>query len=110
MSCCADILSIYAGIFSIRPLVHLNLSHNSIEVVPDELGNLENLKQLSLAANRLDYLPVTISRLINLSELDISTNCIKDLPEQISEKLCCVQSNLYFRRFCTIVPGEYVIG
>jgi len=53
---------------------HVDLSKNNIAYIPDEFGNLLNLKSLNLSKNRLDEksFPQVLSRLQMLEELNLS--------------------------------------
>ena len=43
-------------------------SHGTLEIIPDEIGNLTNLRELYLNHNKLTSLPETIGNLSNLEE------------------------------------------
>ena len=43
------------------------LSQNNLEILPEDLGNLENLEQISLYQNRLSRLPDSMARLQRLT-------------------------------------------
>lgn len=64
--------------------MQLQLSCNSIDVLPDEIGNLIKLKKLSLAENELKALPSTMSKMKDLAVLDVSQNQIRELPRELS--------------------------
>ncbi|MFA9209705.1 MAG: hypothetical protein ACEQSN_16250 [Yersinia sp. (in: enterobacteria)] len=46
-------------------LEYLNISHNQLIVLPQEIGNLINLKDLNISYNKLISLPQEIGNLIN---------------------------------------------
>ncbi|CCD72824.1 B3/B4 tRNA-binding domain-containing protein [Caenorhabditis elegans] len=54
------------------------LSHNSIEVIPDSLSNLKQLKELKIDENKLKDVPSVIAHLPKLKVLDISKNCFSE--------------------------------
>jgi Leucine-rich repeat (LRR) protein len=49
-------------------LLWLDLSHNRVTMVPDEIGRLVNLKGLILAYNVLSTLPPEIGNFTNLEQ------------------------------------------
>lgn len=60
-------------ILEIKSLEKLNLSAVGLTKIPDEIGNLINLKKLSIQVNpEIDELPESMKRLINLKELWMS--------------------------------------
>ena len=76
-------------IFNLWRLVRLNLSHNSLTTVPDEIAKLTCLSELNLSHNNLETFPASVclkeSLQKSLSLLDLSHNQIKQLPLQICE-------------------------
>lgn len=72
----------------LRSLRELNLSHNSIESLPLEIGLLgPSLRILNLKNNCLVTLPQEISSLVNLDELNLENNQLTQLPENVFGKL-----------------------
>ena len=63
----------------------LNLSRNSIEEIPKEIGQLINLKELDLNNNRIKEIPQEIGKLINLEILNLDHNQIEKIPESIGK-------------------------
>eukprot|EP01043_Picozoa_sp_COSAG02_P030553 COSAG02_NODE_1955_length_10267_cov_15.640736_1_plen_1378_part_00 len=55
-------------------LVNLDLSHNKIKVIPQELCEIQTLQWLNLANNAIEELPLDLNYLSKLTELDISDN------------------------------------
>jgi len=55
-----------------RSITDLSLTANNLAALPDEIGDLSQLKVLRIDDNRLLYLPDSIGRLSNLEELDVS--------------------------------------
>ena len=66
-------------------ITRLDLSHQSIKVVPPEVFNLVNLNSLVLSSTGLEILPQEIKLLRYLEELDISNNKLSDLPIELAE-------------------------
>jgi internalin A len=62
----------------------LDLSLVWLQVLPDELSGLKQLRKLSLAGNQLCDLPDWLAELGQLAELDLSRNQLTALPESLS--------------------------
>jgi Leucine-rich repeat (LRR) protein len=58
----------------LKNLKTLNLDHNSLSVIPEEIGELENLEELYLGSNNLSRLPESITRLKKLKILWLEGN------------------------------------
>ncbi|KAK8564496.1 hypothetical protein V6N12_036619 [Hibiscus sabdariffa] len=61
----------------------LNLEDTPINELPDELGNLFNLRYLNLSRTRVKELPRSIGKLYNLQSLDMKDTQINELPAGI---------------------------
>lgn len=55
-------------------IVQLDLSKNQLDELPENFGQLKNLKHLDLYANKISKLPVTFAQLKNLKWLDLKDN------------------------------------
>ncbi|CAF4643195.1 unnamed protein product, partial [Rotaria sp. Silwood2] len=77
------IKSIPEQIIQIRMLKILDLSRNQLAYIPPQLCKLPNLEVLIINNNKLVSLPEEIDQLEKLIELDVSTNDITQLPYQI---------------------------
>lgn len=64
-------------------LESLNLNHNQLERVNEDLGDLIKLKQVYFYHNKIGYIPETIGNLISLKEADFGSNNLGFLPENI---------------------------
>ena len=63
----------------------LDLHHNQLEKLPEEIGLLKNLRVLYVHHNKLKKLPDSIGDLSRLQSLDLSSNALKELPVTISK-------------------------
>ncbi|THG17583.1 hypothetical protein TEA_017996 [Camellia sinensis var. sinensis] len=63
----------------------LDIEDAPIEVLPEELVDLFNLRYLNLKGTRVKELPKSIGRLCNLNTLDITNSKIEVLPAGITE-------------------------
>jgi Leucine-rich repeat (LRR) protein len=70
------------------------LYKNEIKEIPEEIGNLLNLKYFYIYCNSLTSLPKTIGNLINLNYLDVKENKIKEIPEEIEHLNNLTQLNI----------------
>lgn len=68
-----------------KSLQVLDLHHNQLEKLPDEIGLLKSLRVLYLHHNKLKKLPDSIGDLSRLQSLDLSANALKELPSTIAK-------------------------
>ncbi|PON32902.1 Leucine-rich repeat pentatricopeptide [Trema orientale] len=83
---CSSLGSLPTGIFKLRSLAHLDLSHcSNLKNLPEILEPTESLNRLYLSGTGITELPSSIAYLIGLSELDLS-NCknLESIPDSIS--------------------------
>ncbi len=71
-------------IVDIPSLVSLRASDNQLITLPENIGNLSNLRELRLYKNQLSSLPDSISHLTNLVSLSLSFNKFKLFPDIIA--------------------------
>ena len=67
----------------LKNLEKLDLSHNTIEIIPSEIGDLIKLKELIIRGTVIKKLPKEIGKLKGLLFLNISGNPIEDIPDEI---------------------------
>ncbi|KAF2297021.1 hypothetical protein GH714_014741 [Hevea brasiliensis] len=63
----------------------LDLENAAIDILPEGLGTLFNLRYLNLRGTPVAKLPKSIGKLRNLEALDISETNIKELPSEVVE-------------------------
>ena len=68
-----------------KSLQVLDLHHNQLEKLPDEIGSLKSLRVLYLHHNKLKKLPDSLGNLTRLQSLDLGSNNLKELPSNISK-------------------------
>lgn len=61
------------------PFVELNLSHNQMSKLPDELGDLEFLARLDISHNSFITLPQVVFKMLKLRQLLANNNHIIDV-------------------------------
>lgn len=71
-------------IFELGQLLELDMSHNCLRSLYDDVGRLKGLKKLCVSHNKIQHLPSQIGMLKFLEELDISFNELRDLPRSLS--------------------------
>lgn len=68
--------------------MRLDLSKNALKELPQEFGNLNQLKELDLYCNQLSSLPLSCVNLENLIWLDLKSNPVQKLwPDVIGNCL-----------------------
>lgn len=60
-------------------IMELNLSHNQISKLPEELADLMNLEKLNISHNTFIAMPDVVYKVPKLTYLDASRNCIIDM-------------------------------
>lgn len=63
----------------------LDLHHNQLEKLPNEIGLLKSLRVLYVHHNKLKKLPDSIGDLFRLQSLDLRENALKELPSSMSK-------------------------
>jgi len=64
-------------------LEYLDLSFHGISVLPENMGDLDFLKELNLKNNSVEMLPESFSQMDNLLILKLHNNMLSSLPEDI---------------------------
>ncbi len=92
---CSELVSIVANASKIKTLPenignlinlkHLNLSYNKIENIPASIGNLTELEHLGIGSNEITQLPKEISNLKKLNFLGLPFNRFKEFPKEVLE-------------------------
>ena len=70
-------------IFEIKSLNFLQISNVNLSSVPEEVGDLTNLKNLALQGNKIKELPDTIGSLTQIKFFDVSTNELAKVPDSL---------------------------
>ena len=88
-----------------RTLIFLDLAFNSITTIPEELGDLYQLKTLNIACNQIRRLPKTIGKLSKLQELRANGNKLQEIPQELG-KCRLVKMLLFNENELGGVPSE----
>ena len=83
----------------------LNLSHNQLKTLPNNICNLINITNLDLSDNQLETLPLEIGNLINITNLNLSDNKLKTLPLEIGNLINITNLNLSDNQLLTLPFG-----
>ena len=80
-----NIVDVSASMVFDLAIKQLDLSKNRISYLPDQLGDLLNLKVLNLSRNQLDEksFPQSMQRLQMLEEVNLSSNNLTEIPSFI---------------------------
>lgn len=73
-------------------LVHLDISHNNLSVLPEALWSCARLETLRIGGNGLKSIPAAISRLRALKELHVSDNALQ--PSEASVPIASLPRSL----------------
>lgn len=63
----------------------LNLCANALQVIPESIGKLQRLQYLNLDSNQLTFLPINLGQLTQLEWLELGQNKLETLPESIGQ-------------------------
>jgi len=66
-------------------LERLNLYHNAIKSIPEQIVQIHMLKILDLSRNQLAFIPAPLCKLQNLEVLHLHNNKLVSLPEEIGQ-------------------------
>lgn len=92
-------------------LVSLDVSNNNITQLPDNFGNLVNLRHLNLYSNKLDNLPESFGRLERLRYLDLSGNPLNSqLMKVVGNCLTHEECQVAAKRTVTYMAKMKTIG
>uniref|UniRef100_A0A1B6J3X3 Leucine-rich repeat-containing protein 57 n=1 Tax=Homalodisca liturata TaxID=320908 RepID=A0A1B6J3X3_9HEMI len=73
-------------LFTLSPVLRtLDLSDNSLPLLPPEIGSFSLLKSISCNNNKLTDLPVEIGQLVKLETLSLTGNKLISLPSSLSQ-------------------------
>lgn len=67
-----------SAVFQLSQLVELDMSHNCLSHVSEDIDLLKGLRKLCISHNKIQYLPSQIGTLQFLEELDVSFNELRD--------------------------------
>ena len=87
-------------------LVEIRLNGNQIERLPESIGMLENLESLNLSSNQLETLPRNLSGLRILKSLNLESNNIHTIPDSIGHLEMLSDLNLAKNQIQNIEPGS----
>ncbi|XP_062867961.1 malignant fibrous histiocytoma-amplified sequence 1 homolog [Trichomycterus rosablanca] len=77
--------SVPCPVFQLSTLVDLDLSHNCLSWISEDVDLLRGLKKLCLSHNKVRELPTQIGALQNLEELDVSFNELYGFPQTFTQ-------------------------
>ena len=86
--------TIFGKIYSIEKTHKIYLNALDLKELPDEIGNLTNVKYMFLDENKLTYLPTSMGGLNSLLKLNLINNRLTNLPDSIGDLLNLEHLNL----------------
>jgi hypothetical protein len=92
---------------NLENLEELSLEHNQIQELPKSIGKLKKLRKLQLTDNNLTTLPAEFGDLTNLEELKIEANILTGWPSSMS-KLTSLRLVFISKRLSVEVENELV--
>lgn len=83
------------------------MSKNQLKFLPDDFGNLINLRHLDLYNNQLENLPITFGKLTKLRYLDLKFNPLQPALQKIvgpciTSKDCCEAAKSIVPYYCSL--------
>jgi leucine-rich repeat protein SHOC2 len=81
------------------------MSHNHIESLPENIGDLNKLKKLGLKYNQLKTMPVSMANLTKLEEFNIEGNNVLELDEKILKSCVELQIVVISRNRFSALPN-----
>ena len=76
--------SLPANIGNLNELRWLSVNSMNLKEIPDSFGNLENLKYFRAYLNKISYIPASFGNLKNIYEVNLSYNSITHFPSTIA--------------------------
>jgi len=79
--------------YCVQSLVSMNVSHNKLTEIDDELGDFIAIENLDLSHNKLKKLPRTFSQFTSLVKLNVTYNQLKKLPKNLHK---CTKLEIFY--------------
>ena len=76
------------GICRLTNLRSLNLLRNRLRLLPAKFGELLELRDLYVSSNRLESIPSSFGNLVNLGRVDLNANRLRRLPDSLQRLSC----------------------
>src|SRR5437868_5687696 len=93
-----DLCNLYANF-------KLELNNKSLQSIPTELGQLNNLQYLNIFNNKLQSIPIELGQLNNLQDLNIYNNQLQSIPSELRQLNNLRQLNIHNNQLQSI-PTE----
>ena len=77
-----------------RTLIFLDLSFNALTTLPEDVGDLFQLKELNISCNKITLLPESLGKLVKLKKFIANGNKIAEIPTTIGK--CIHLTDLVF--------------
>lgn len=80
-------------------LVSISANACKIKTLPEQVGNLINLRHFNLGYNKIEKVPISFAELTSLKEVELGSNEIQSLPREITKMKHVGRISLEFNRF-----------
>ena len=78
--------SLYCFFNCTYDLFQIDLSHNCVRELPENIGEMENLQRLNLSHNKLKHLPISLGNAHKLRLLMASNNRLDSPPQSVCDE------------------------
>ena len=83
------------------------MNNNKIKVIPEDIGQLENLEDLILSENSIEEVPVSVSLMSNLKIFKLANNRLRNLPFEIADILTLEEIDCNNNPNLEIIPAKW---
>lgn len=90
-------------------LLHLDMSNNQLDSIPESIGNLILLQTLNVSFNQIEDIDGAIGKCIRLRRLNLARNRVQSLPTSIGSCILLVSDSLDTECCASFVSERIVI-
>ena len=90
------------SIQNMKLMIRLDVSHNHIVIFPEAVTKIPPLAKLNLQDNQIKSIPISIQNMKLLTRLDLSYNCVKNIPSSIQKMISLTYLDMSHNQLKTI--------